>query len=580
MNIVEDTYSETRDGMIVSWDVPIVMDDGIVLRADVFRPCEPGRYPAIMNHGPYGKGRPFQQSHPEQWRALLRDFPEVVSRSSGRYQVWETVDPERWVPAGYVCVRVDSRGAARSPGVFDIRSPRETADFHACIEWAAQQEWSNGRIGLAGISYYATNQYQVAATQPPHLAAICPWEGAADCYRDIYYHGGIRCDNAATWFAVQKDRVQHGLGTRAARSELTGRLIAGPETASEDELEATRVDLGEVVRDRPLLDEWYAARLPDWSRVGTPMLSSANWGGQGQHTRGNFEAFTEAAASAKWLEVHGLEHWSLFYSDYGVDLQMRFFDHHLKGTDNGWERTPPVRLHVRSVDDSFVERTEVGWPIPRTVWVAHYLDVAGRALRAEPGASPSSIALDPLGEGVTLMTPPFVSETEITGPMAARLFISSEGVDADVFVTLTVLDPEGSEVTFRGSNAPFTPFAQGWLRASHRSLDDARSLPYRPYHRHDSVTPLEPGETYALDVEIWPSSVVVPRGYRLALHVLGRDYVPSDAPADYRLPFSHADPQDRPASRFGQPMTLRSGGSTPSHVLLPVVPTSNERGSL
>src|SRR5438309_131907 len=94
--------------------------------------------------------------------------PDVVAGSTSTYANWEVVDPERWVPDGYACVRVDSRGAGRSPGVMDMWSAREARDLYACVEWAARQPWSTGKIGLDGISYYAMNQWQVAALQPPH----------------------------------------------------------------------------------------------------------------------------------------------------------------------------------------------------------------------------------------------------------------------------------------------------------------------------------------------------------------------------------------------------------------------------
>ena len=113
--------------------------------------------------------------------AVERSNPDAVRGSSNRYQNWETADPEKWVPDGYACVRVDSRGAGRSPGRLDIFSAQETRDYYECIEWAGAREWSNGKVGLLGISYYAVNQWKVAALRPPHLAAICPWEGASDC---------------------------------------------------------------------------------------------------------------------------------------------------------------------------------------------------------------------------------------------------------------------------------------------------------------------------------------------------------------------------------------------------------------
>ena len=183
-----DRVSEIRDGMRIEWDVPVRMDDGLVLRADVFRPLAEGRYPAILTYGPYAKGLAFQDGYPSAWNLLAVQHPDAIAGSSNKYQSWELVDPEKWVPDGYACVRVDSRGAGRSPGHIDPWSPRETRDLHDCIEWAAAQPWCNGKVGLNGISYYAINAWHVAALQPPHLTAMCVWEGAADFYRDMTHH--------------------------------------------------------------------------------------------------------------------------------------------------------------------------------------------------------------------------------------------------------------------------------------------------------------------------------------------------------------------------------------------------------
>jgi putative CocE/NonD family hydrolase len=221
---------EIRDGMRIDWDVPIEMDDGIVLRADVFRPVRNSGYPVIMIHGPYAKGLPFQEGFGGTWQTLAAQHPDVLARSSNKYQNWETVDPERWVPDGYACVRVDSRGAGRSPGYLDILSPRETRDYHDCIEWAGTQPWSNGKVGLLGISYYAMNQWLVAALHPPHLAAICPWEGASDFYREFARHGGILDVFASRWYPAQVASVQHGVGERGPRNPPTGEPVAGPDT--------------------------------------------------------------------------------------------------------------------------------------------------------------------------------------------------------------------------------------------------------------------------------------------------------------------------------------------------------------
>src|ERR1700722_3782310 len=180
-----------QDNMLIEWDAEIVMDDGIVLRADVFRPKAVGKWPVLLTYGPYAKGLAFQQGYPSAWQSMIANHPDVAYGSTNKYQNWEVVDPEKWVPHGYVCVRVDSRGTGRSPGHVDHFSPRETRDFYECIEWAGVQNWSNGNVGLNGISYYGINQWQVASLQPPHLKAMCIWEGAADWYRDMTHHGGI-----------------------------------------------------------------------------------------------------------------------------------------------------------------------------------------------------------------------------------------------------------------------------------------------------------------------------------------------------------------------------------------------------
>ena len=144
--------------MRIDWSVPITMDDGLVLRADVYHPVVDGKYPVILSHGPYAKGLAFQDGYPNQWQRMTAQHLDVVAGSSNKYQNWEVVDPEKWVPDGYVCVRVDSRGCGCSPGYIDHFSPRETKDFYNCIEWAGIQPWSNGKVGLNGISYYAINQ--------------------------------------------------------------------------------------------------------------------------------------------------------------------------------------------------------------------------------------------------------------------------------------------------------------------------------------------------------------------------------------------------------------------------------------
>jgi hypothetical protein len=568
--------------MHISFDVPIGMDDGLVLRGDVFRPDPDGRYPVILTYGPYAKGLAFQEGYPDQWRLMTTQHPDVEAGSTNLYQNWEVVDPEKWVPDGYAVVRVDSRGCGRSPGYVDVFSPRETEDLVACIEWAGTQPWSTGKVGLNGISYYAINQWHAASRQPRHLAAMCVWEGAADCYRDMTHHGGILSTFWANWYDMQVKTVQHGLGDRGAVSRVTGVPVTGDVNLSEEELEANRADLGADVRSHPLDDEFHRDRSPDWSKLDVPLLTAGNWGGHGLHLRGNVEGFVRAATPRKWLELHGLEHWTHFYTDYGVGLQKRFFARFLQDEPNGWDDEPPVRLQVRHLD-RFEERTAAAWPLPDTEWTTAFLEAGGMSLVAEEPATEEQVSYDATGNGVTFLLPSLDTETEIAGPIALVLFVSSETVDADIFAVVRVFDPDGDEVTFQGAIDPHTPIAQGWLRASHRRLDPELSLPYRPYHTHDRVEPLDPGEVYRLDVEIWPTSIVAPAGYRLGLSIRGNDYVYEGDLGDSALstfknrltgcgPFLHDDPEDRPPEVFGGRVTIHTGPEHPSSLLLPIIP--------
>ena len=151
---------------------------------------------------------------------------------------------------------------------------------------------------------------------------------------------------------------------------------------------------------------------------------------------------------------------------------------------------------------------------------------------------------------------------------------------------LRVFAPDLREETFQGAIDPHTPVAQGWLRASHRKLDPALSRPWRPYHTHDEPQALTPGEVVRLDIELWPTSIVVPAGWRIGLSVRGRDYVYPGGSGG-RLsnfknelsgcgPFLHNDPRDRPPEIFGGRTTLHAAPGEMPSLLLPIIPSTPE----
>ncbi len=236
---------------------------------------------------------------------------------------------------------------------------------------------------------------------------------------------------------------------------------------------------------------------------------------------------------------------------------------------------------MRRVDGTFEERAEDGWPLPRTQWTRFHLDIAAGRLALEPTSVEQSATFDALGEGLTFWTAPLEQELEITGPSAARLTVGSSTTDADVFLTLRVADPAGRDITFVSGQDPHGSVGFGWLRASHRVTDPARSLDWRPWHTHELEQLLTPGEPVAIDVEIWPTSVIIPAGYRLGVTVQGRDFeLPGDGPWPTAFGvtmrgngiFVHTEAADRPADVYGGQTTLISGGSRPAYLLLPVIP--------
>lgn len=360
-----------------------------------------------------------------------------------------------------------------------------------------------------------------------------------------------------------------------------GEKATGPCTLSEDELLANRTNPTEEACNHPLDDQWYADRTPDPAKIKVPFLSASNWGGIGLHGRGNFEGFTQSASEQKWLEIHSGRHDEGFYLNDAMSLQRRFFDYFLKGISNGWEKEPQVMLQLRRPENPFGSiRKEHTWPLHDTNWTKMSLSAPEVSIKQEsvPGTK-GNVTFDARAGETIFLSAPLDKETEITGPLAAKLFISSSTSDADIFLTLQAFSPEGKEVEFQGGWDPHTPLGQGWLRASHRKLDNVLTKPYRPFHTHDESQPLEPGVVYPIEVEIWPTHIILPIGYRIALMVAGRDFQRPAALADESLtwrnkgsgPFLHTHRADRGSDVFAGNTTIHTGEDTDSYVYLPII---------
>jgi uncharacterized protein len=303
----------------------------------------------------------------------------------------------------------------------------------------------------------------------------------------------------------------------------------------------------------------------------------------GLHSRGNFEGYLHAGSEKKWLEVHGLEHWTEFYTKYGQDIQLRFFDYFLKGTENGWDRQPPVQLKIRRVED-FVLRHENEWPLARTRWTELPLAFSELRLGGEEESGTNQVSFKAV---VTRHPADIGSFRHRDGNHRSRgaatlcLFFDN---DADIFATVNLLDSKGQEVLFASAFEPRAPVTQGWLRLSHRKMDAAKSRPWRPWHSHDEIKPLVPGEVYAVDIEIWPTSIVIPVGYRLVLTIQGQDYDHGLAERSSVYgreqfgsgPYWHEHPGDRDKPEYDGTTTLASKEGSRPFLLIPVIPPKTD----
>ncbi len=516
--------------LLVEKDVPIQVRDGGTVSANVFRPADEGQFPVIITLGPYPKDIHFSQWNPAAWeRMTVRN----------EFMHWETVDPEWWVPQGYAVVRCDTRGTGKSPGRARMLSRAEAEDFYDCVEWAGAQSWSNGKVAVMGVSYFAMNSWRVAALRPPHLAAIVPWEGAVDLYRDANRHGGIFSSGFMRAWGGHTRKYQTD-GGESNPAPLP------PET----------------------ITELFARNNPNLADIEVPLLSAGNWGGAGLHLRGNVEGYLGAGSAHKYLQIHVGDHVGPFYSLEGRLTQLRFLEQFLRGVDTGITREPPIRLAIRRDYDRYTWRYENEWPLARTQWTEQHLDASALALAAERAAAASTVSFgaepDAAQSNVRFATAPLERELEVTGPIKLRLWVSTTGDDADLFAIVRNLRPDGSEVLYPGpqpSGGSKIAVAYGWLRVSHRKLDSVRSTPYRPYHTHDEIQKVRPGEPVAVEIEILPTSAVFERGHRLVLEVGAKD--------DPHTQFQHDEPRDR--IQNGE-VTIHAGGAFDSHLLLPIVP--------
>ncbi len=471
-------------------DIAVTTRGGDIMYVDVFRPPGLDDVPAIVAWSPYGKQGGYWNYCPGNLGAV-----PPLDRVSG-LQKFEGPDPAEWVSHGYAVIHPDPPGAFGSTGKLRTWGEAEGRHAYDLIEWTASQEWSNGRVGMAGNSWLGISQWFAAAEQPPHLAAIAPWSGFFDVY-DFVAPGGV----PAPGFAELITDFQWG----------------------------TRMEwLPAMLKKYPLKNPYWDAHDAALEKIQVPAYVSHALA-LGVH-RWTPEAFRRLASPNKWLRLSNTHEWyDLYTPEYVADLK-RFFDRYLRDIDNGWEETPRVRITVLDpglssaeganpeaaeskgyVPAVVLDRGEDEWPLARTNYTQLYLN-AERSLTAKPALAAGTVQYRALFGSVSFAHT-FEEDTELTGYPSARLWIELPGAnDADLFVDLCKLDAGGRRLGLVETAS---------IRVSHRGLDPDRSTNFLPIHHHRREERVGAGQIIPVDIAFAPISMLFRHGEQLRLRVAG-----------------------------------------------------------
>lgn len=574
-------------GIIKMTDVRVPMRDGSYVCADVFRPAEDGNYPVIMAKGFYGKAF-YHECICNDEEALEKEILEDRFFSGNpdglQYENHESVDTAVWVPKGYVCIRVDARGVCNSPGMQAPFSRQEAEDYYDAIEWAGTQPWSNGNVGLWGMSYLAMSQHNVASLQPPHLKAMVAQGTDADIYNEALYGGGIFGEGFWTWW--HKAWSGGNFCGERRETDWMARVLATP--------------FNDPQAYGPTGSIFMA---PEMDKATAPVWIVGPQAGAVIHQLGSSETFIRSS-SAKARRFDFIDAWFPgCYSQASIADHERWFDHWLKGIDNGVADEAPVRIQLRTGDGGYRIMHEPEWPIARTDYRRWHLDANpsdwpgdGRRtdlmrITSEPPSSAGEASysaevqlgqpmLSPMGPvggpprwstGISFVSDPMEQDMALIGYMKAGLWVSSSAADMDVFVSLRVLDEKGREIRYDAPIHPAhpmfaAPVGHGLLKVSHRKIDTMRSTEYWPVHTHAERdhAPLGAGEIVEIEVGLNPSSSMIRKGCRLRVDI--QPYAPDGAPTRAYDESYHK----------GAINTVHTGPDHPCFIQLPIVPLAHQ----
>jgi putative CocE/NonD family hydrolase len=497
-------------------------------------------------------------------------------------------NPPLFAARGIIAVAVDTRGTGGSEGNLGANyfSPREARDGYRIIEYFGTRKYSTGKVGMTGGSYVGITQYLTAERQPPHLAVIAPQVAVGDLYRDAFTHDGI----PNIFFDAQYIAVQGGPGLLTPNGPDQIPLTLSAKLAQI----ASRPIMFDYLA-RPNDDKFYRDRSPFYraDRIKVPVLVVDGW--RDGFIRGAMEMY-RALAERKGVDT------TLFIDpcthkgcaapfdlapaqpnqDDEAAIIFEYLSHYLRGTP--MPARPPVRFYVQQGGGA---ANAASWPPPRTRFLKFALAdgrIAPRTPRlatkaryqTNPAAGLSmpfdyygTVAITPYlptdqrledGQGLTWRTGPAHTAVTLAGPTQVHLVAASTASDTDWVVKLADVAPGGKE----------SLITQGYLRASHRKLLEARSTKGAPLHRDGHPTPIRPGRFYSYDIAVWPTAYRLAPGHRLQLRLTTMD-VPTHAPAAIKLAQNGlGGTRVDVTPLLPATNTIREGGAHPTWVLLPV----------
>jgi uncharacterized protein len=524
-NLSEPNHNWTSDP-----DVAVPMRDGINLMVDVHRPLDAGSYPVLIAASPY---------------------PRQIQDIGAPMGFIEAGATDFFVPRGYVHVIANLRGTGGSGGTFGFHDAQERLDLHDLVEWAAEQSWCNGRVGMIGISYFAMTQLEASSMHPPHLEAIFPIATSSDLYAGVYHHGLFNSTFITPFLSMVgmtsgHDRLWRGRLVKAARRLLnTPRLHKRFATMNgESSIGIMKAALRlrhdpypwddlwrSVAVEHQLRDAWWEERnvLPLLGDVTIPVYLGCDWDNVPLHLPGTFEAL-EALSHNDRVRVALLGQFGLTWPWESLHVEaLAWFDRWLKDQDTGILDGPPIRYWLPVADEWHTSET---WPPPG--YGLRELVLSADGSLGEGGQTTGSREYLTLGEGLNRAQvsptdpPPFLSWTtepldqvwDVVGNMELLLDAQSTAIDTAWILTLQDVAPDGSIVDITA----------GYLRATLRGIDDEASHPGAPVLQCRQSEAIPSGETASYRIPLVPNARRIETGHRLRL-VLTSDDQRKDAPA-------------------------------------------------